>query len=437
MAVSIPREIYTLGAVGLDTSRLANLEGQILAKREAKRLAEQEAIDRYMMELGGKLTPTGVRTSDLPGFEARRKAWMDFGLKNKSKLKTDLLVRSEFDRLFNNTLSYTQASKNEEEKAKTAKTMLADPTKRQQLNTEALMADISLHDLPLDDPSRKSIDYNAAWYKPATFDFTKEFTEASKGQPKSFLRVVPGSRNTTLGTVATEEGWTPKSINAIADNFARSVRDNPDKYEYYVRRAKTLTPAELTDLNKELVGIGIVADDDDPLAVAYADALRQARSAIDVIQKPDTELAQSRAMARSFAAKQADAAVVNLYDYDVLGKYNPQVVNIVKPGATAEEREAIPTEVVFEKDIPTEDLELITNKGEVGAITEKGMKPYFKVRSDGNWEGSQGKVIDRSLVARSNLDKTSLAEERRLRQGLIKTTAPKVPATTKKKGELD
>lgn len=305
MAVSIPREIYTLGAVGLDTSRLANLEGQILAKREAKRLAEQEAIDRYMMELGGKLTPTGVRTSDLPGFEARRKAWMDFGLKNKSKLKTDPLVRSEFDRLFNNTLSYTQASKNEEEKAKTAKTMLADPTKRQQLNTEALMADISLHDLPLDDPSRKSIDYNAAWYKPATFDFTKEFTEASKGQPKSFLRVVPGSRNTTLGTVATEEGWTPKSINAIADNFVRSVRDNPDKYEYYVRRAKTLTPAELTDLNKELVGIGIVADDDDPLAVAYADALRQARSAIDVIQKPDTELAQSRGLQRAAAARAA------------------------------------------------------------------------------------------------------------------------------------
>lgn len=306
MAV-IPREIYTLGAVGVDTSRLANLEGQILAKREAKRLAEQEAIDRYMMELGGKLTPTGVRTIDLPGFEARRKAWMEYGLQNKSRLKTDPLVRAEFDRRFNNTLSYTQASKNEEEKAKTAKTMLADPTKRQQLNTEALMADVSSHDLSLDDPNRRSIDYNAAWYKPATFDFTKEFTEASKGQPKSFLRVVPGSRNTTLGTVATEEGWTPKSINAIADNFVRSVRDNPDKYEYYVRRAKTLTPAELTDLNKELVGIGIVADDDDPLAVAYADALRQAKSAIDVIQKPDTELAQSRGLQRAAAARAAAA----------------------------------------------------------------------------------------------------------------------------------
>ena len=179
MAVSIPREVFTLGAVQFDTSRLANLEGQILAKREAKRQAEQEAIDKYMMEQGGKLTPTGVRTDDLPGFEERRKAWVDFSLKNKSQIKSDPLIRAEADRLFNNTLAYIQASKNEEEKVKPAKTMLADPTKRNQLNTEAVISDIALHDLPLDNPNRKSIDYNAAWYRPASFDFNDEFAKAA------------------------------------------------------------------------------------------------------------------------------------------------------------------------------------------------------------------------------------------------------------------
>lgn len=315
MAVSIPREVFTLGAVQFDTSRLANLEGQILAKREAKRQAEQEAIDKYLMDLGGKLTPTGVRTDDLPGFEARRKAWTDFSMNNKSEIKSNPLVRAQADKLYNDALSYIQASKNEEEKAKAAKNMLVDPSKRNQLNTRALIEDISLHDRPLDDPDRKSIDYNAAWYRDPSFDFIKEFSEAAKGQPKSFLRVIPESQNKILGTVSTEEGWTPKSINAIADNFVRSVRDNPDKYEYYVRRAKTLSPADLADLNKELVGTGMIADDDDPLAVAYADVLRQARSAIDVVQKPDTELQQKRAMERSAArAAQEEKVQGNAFD---------------------------------------------------------------------------------------------------------------------------
>jgi len=303
----VPREVYTLGAVQFDTRPLVKLQGELLAKREAKQKAEEEAIDKYVLGYAGKLTPTGVRTNDLSGFETRRKAWVDFALQNKSKIKTDPLVRAESDRLYNNALTYIQASKNEEEKGKPAKTMLFDPSKRSGLNTEALMSDISLHDLPLDDPNRKSIDYNAAWYRSPSFDFNKEFTEASKGQPKSFLRVVPNSQNKTLGTVATEEGWTPKSINAIADNFVRSVRDNPDKYEYYVRRAKKYTPAELADLNKELVDTGIIADDDNPLGVAYAEALRQAKSAIDVIQKPDTELAQQRGLKRAYASKSASS----------------------------------------------------------------------------------------------------------------------------------
>lgn len=301
----VPREVYTLGAVQFDTRPLVKLQGELLAKREAKQKAEEEAIDKYVLGYAGKLTPTGVRTNDLSGFETRRKAWVDFALQNKSKIKTDPLVRAESDRLYNNALTYIQASKNEEEKGKPAKTMLFDPAKRSGLNTEALMSDISLHDLPLDDPNRKSIDYNAAWYRSPSFDFNKEFTEASKGQPKSFLRVVPNSQNKTLGTVATEEGWTPKSINAIADNFVRSVRDNPDKYEYYVRRVKKYTPAELTDLNKELIGTGIIADDDNPLGVAYAEALRQARSAIDIIPKPDTELAQQRGLQRASVARAA------------------------------------------------------------------------------------------------------------------------------------
>jgi hypothetical protein len=175
-------------------------------------------------------------------------------------------------------------------------------------------------------------------------------------------------------------------------------------------------------------------DEEDGVSIGLAEAILDMEG-----RKKDTQKFDKKAYDRFKSSliegrQKTVGAGVDLLDYDVLGKYNPQVANIVQPGTTAEERIAVPTEVVFEKDIPSEDLDLITNKGDVAAIVEKGMRPYFKVRSDGNWEGAQGKVIDRSSVARSNLDKTSLTEERRLKQGLIKTTAPKVPA---KKGELD
>jgi hypothetical protein len=82
--------------------------------------------------------------------------------------------------------------------------------------------------------------------------------------------------------------------------------------------------------------------------------------------------------------------------------------------------------VVYKKDIASADLDLITNNGKVNPIDDED-GAYFIVRPDGDWEGEGGQIITAASVARANLDKTSLSEEKRL---------PKVP-TTKKKGELD
>ena len=45
MAVSIPREIFTLGAVQFSTQPLAQLQGQLLAKKAAK----EEALNKYFL----------------------------------------------------------------------------------------------------------------------------------------------------------------------------------------------------------------------------------------------------------------------------------------------------------------------------------------------------------------------------------------------------
>ena len=89
----IPREIYTLGAVQFNTQQLANLKGQLLAKREAKRLAEDDAINKYLNEQAGKLTPAGVRKIDLQDFEDKRQKWMLFSIQNKDRIRKEPLLK--------------------------------------------------------------------------------------------------------------------------------------------------------------------------------------------------------------------------------------------------------------------------------------------------------------------------------------------------------
>ena len=62
MAVSIPSNIYTLGAVQFNTQPLAALQGKLLAQKAAK----EEALDKYFNDLKGKINQAGMRSTDLP-----------------------------------------------------------------------------------------------------------------------------------------------------------------------------------------------------------------------------------------------------------------------------------------------------------------------------------------------------------------------------------
>ena len=201
----IPREIYTLGAVQFNTQQLANLKGQLLAKREAKRLAEDDAINKYLNEQAGKLTPAGVRKIDLQDFEDKRQKWMLFSIQNKDRIRKEPLLKMEADRLYNEALATAQESKKAEEEKGDAIRLVSNPANRKAMNTERVFQDIALHDLALSDPRRKKIDYNAAWYRNPEFDFDKEFQESAKGQQKAFLRKIPGTQDVQLGTIQTEE----------------------------------------------------------------------------------------------------------------------------------------------------------------------------------------------------------------------------------------
>jgi hypothetical protein len=427
----IPREVFTLGAVQLDTSRLANLEGQLLAKREAKQKAEDEAFDKYFSEKQKIYQEKGVRPIDQKGFLDRVQKWKDFSIANKSQIAKNPLIRSQADNLYMEAFNWAQNSSQATDKLKPYEAMLLDRNKRREMNTEMVMDSIDKHNKSLDDPDRQEIKTNDAWFKPPEYDFNKAFKEAAQGQEKSFLGKIPGSTDYQLGKLKIEEGYSPDAIKQIATDFARSVADNPANLDYWQRQADKDMPAgEVVRLNELLKPYfpDLKVSVDNPIALAMAKAIERA-SVKRIDLETDAALANQRAMAR----KASDGGTqVNLYDYDVLGKYEPE--QKVTPDNPIFGIKGFTEDVVYVKDIPSEDLELITNNGAVNPITDQGVK-YFKVRADGNWEGARGQVIDKSSVARSNLDKISLAEEKRLKQGIIK---PKLPAAPKaKKGELD
>ena len=412
----IPREIYTLGAVQFNTQQLANLKGQLLAKREAKRLAEDDAINKYLNEQAGKLTPAGVRKIDLQDFEDKRQKWMLFSIQNKDRIRKEPLLKMEADRLYNEALATAQESKKAEEEKGDAIRLVSNPANRKAMNTERVFQDIALHDLALSDPRRKKIDYNAAWYRNPEFDFNKEFQESAKGQQKAYLREIPGTLNRETGKVQTEYGYLPNSVKQIAQDFSRSVNENPDKLDYYERRAKNMDAGEVVRLNTKLKPYfpNLQIDADHPLALAMAEAIEKAESIKDVNSEESKIYTSSLIEGRKSKEK-------NLANYDVIGKYivNDKklgIIDVTDPFTGNVSREKVLPVIYIDK----YDYNLMTNKGKVEPYTDKiGRMKYFRILDNGDLQGAGGQVIDRVSVARANLDRTSLAEAGQIAGGAL------------------
>lgn len=103
MAVSIPREIYTLGAVQISTQPLAQLQGQLLAKKAAK----EEALNKYFYDLQGKINTAGVRQVDAVGIDQDIKKWQQSWSKDANGLQ-----KLEHQSNYQNILRRIEQSKN-------------------------------------------------------------------------------------------------------------------------------------------------------------------------------------------------------------------------------------------------------------------------------------------------------------------------------------
>ena len=279
--VPISSDIYSGAAVVMDNRSLFDYIQKIEDRRAKREAAEQEAIDKYIDDASKKLTTTGMRAQDVPSF---LKMQNDFRqLSNQYKSTKDPYKRLELQKKGDEMFLFIQRSKQADELAKPTREALKNPENRKKLNTEKMMQDLAIHDLPLDFqvlglPMRKDIDPNASYYRETPFDFIKTFKEAATGPG---IKVSELSVSSDGKTKTITEGFGDSAIKSIASNFVKLVDIDEDKKNYYTIRAKDpqIYPAQkLADYDKKVKQYfpDITVDDEDPLSIALAEAIIEA-----------------------------------------------------------------------------------------------------------------------------------------------------------------
>jgi len=282
--VPISPQAYSAEAVVFDTKPLFDYAQRLDERRAKRALAEQEAVDKYVEQTQKNLTPTGMRSQDIPGFQ---KMQDDFrSLANQYKNTKDPIKRFQLQKKGDEMFLYIQRSKEEEKRAEPARAALANPENRKKLNVPKMMEALSVHDLPLDFegvtmlgiPQRRSIDPNASYFRETPFSFKENFDKAATGPGIKFseLSITSGGKVNKI-----TEGFNVPTIKSIATNFVDLVDADEDKKSYYTIRArdpKIYPSTRLAEMDKKVKQYfpNITVDDEDWRSVALAEAIEEA-----------------------------------------------------------------------------------------------------------------------------------------------------------------
>ena len=302
MALVNNPNLYTGGAVTFDNTPSVNLYAQMLQRREAKRLASEEAFGNYLRDASTKINAAGKRSQDDPVFQHLYKDWQKFNIDNKDRLiANDVMAQSEASAKYQKIINLLNDSKKAEEEKKPILELYLDPTKRSQLDESNLFPQIQSHDQPLyiidektgevlPNPNRKAIDVTSINFEPK-FDISQGFTSWSKGMErgKKIGGIVRNDPKTGQVIRSFEESFSPEQVSQIATNAMRNVAEDKNARLYYARRYKNIGEEEYKKLNeafqsvygKEIdLGMGQKASNyiDSPEELAAADAILQARS---------------------------------------------------------------------------------------------------------------------------------------------------------------
>jgi hypothetical protein len=245
---------------------------QKIEDRRAKRaLAEQEAADNYAKDIGKNLTPTGMKTNDIPHFIQLQQEIRQ--LSDKYRSTKNPLDKFALNNKADEALLFINESKAAVKEGEQPTSALGNVGNRNKVDFENLAQDLDLHNLPLKDPRRKKIGALSNYFYPEQFDEVETFNQAAKGIEKSELgtTIVKGQKIIPVG-------YGENAIKSIAENYLKIVDINPDATRYYKGKLKNL-PAEkvaeaVARVKKYYPQLDI--DGDEPSFLKLSDAIEAA-----------------------------------------------------------------------------------------------------------------------------------------------------------------
>lgn len=269
--VPISPEIYSGAAVVMDNRSLFDYMQKIEDRRAKRALAEQEAADNYAKEIGKNLTPTGMKTNDIPHFLKLQQEIRQ--LSDRYRTTRNPLDKFALNNKADEALLFISESKAAVKEGEQPTSALGNVGNRNKVDFENLGRDLDLHNLPLIDPNRKKIGALSNYFYPEQFDEVGTFNEAAKGIKESELgtTVVKGQKIIPVG-------YGENAIRSIAENYLKLVDINPTATSYYKGKLKNL-PAEkvaeaVARVKKYYPQLEI--DDDEPSFLKLSDAIESA-----------------------------------------------------------------------------------------------------------------------------------------------------------------
>jgi hypothetical protein len=229
MALQIHPSLYTGGAERFNSRPSIALYANLMARQQAK----EDAYDEYIRSLNKNVNPAGMRNQERQVFDEKLAEWQKFGMENRDAIrKRTGGVDMEFQRKYQDLLNTIQESKTEEERKKPAIELLLDPNKRDRIDEDGFMRDITSHDAPLyikdskgqwvRNPDRRSLDFTGFSFNPKMME-TEDWRKYDEAMDKAFpadktnTNIAPHPKDKFTNLVTTAKVYSPDKLKGIGD----------------------------------------------------------------------------------------------------------------------------------------------------------------------------------------------------------------------------
>ncbi len=307
---------YGAGDVRLDSTPYVNY----VLKQQAHEQARDEALDKWYTDMEKNVTPTGMRTIDIPVLLEGKKQAQEFYLKNKKAIKNPDLDNGkslvEYSKLHNNNLGTVRASQNEYAGGQKLAAVSADPAKSNLFNQD-VFGMLDANNKPINAPDFVSTNdilnhdlFHAKPLSPTEFIARQKWYGSAAGKPDE-ERIFTGKneQDDLKDNYKVVKKYTPQDLQNVGE-LAGSDFSNPNVQATYTHPSPEQMVA-LTAAGKKAYGSDWIPDTPEKVykALAIAQVLGESEKQESVVNQERKNARDLNEWYAKQAKKEADKKV--------------------------------------------------------------------------------------------------------------------------------